>query len=164
MKYCQASGAKPARCSAAADPSELARYGRGLRVRVALREFVQRADVVEVVVRRDRGERLVEEIGRGFGQAHDAEPAVDEHRTVATAHEPHVAAQERVHVLFPEVPRAVVELAAREPRCGRGLHGAACYETCQLRQPSVSAAIRCAIVSAARCPSAKYWRMRRAPQ
>ena len=81
--------------------------------------------MVEVVVRRDRGDRLVEEIARRFRQAHDAEAGVDEHRPVATAHEPHVAAQERVRVPFPEVPRAVVDLPAREPGILAHAHGAA---------------------------------------
>ena len=121
MKYCQASGANRSPQRAADLLAARERAGR-LRVRVALREFVQRADVVEVVVRRDRGQRLIEEIGRGGRQAHDAEPAVDEHRAVTTAYEPYVAAGERVHVPFPEVPRAVVEPAAREPRIGSELH------------------------------------------
>ena len=91
-------------------------------MRVAVGELVERADVVEVVVRRDRGERLVEEITRGFGEAHDAEPGVDEHRPLATAHEPHVAVQERVRVLFPEMPRAIVDLPAGEPFAGGSEH------------------------------------------
>ena len=43
-------------------------------------ELVQRTGVIEVVVRRERERRLLEEIARGLVQARDAEPGVDEQR------------------------------------------------------------------------------------
>ncbi len=96
----------------------------GLRggMRVPVGELVERADVVEVVVGRDRRQRPREEVGRGLGEADDPEAAVDEQRPVPAANEPDVAAQERVHGGLGEVPGAVVDASPREPVAGRAVH------------------------------------------
>ena len=130
--------------------------GRGLRVRVAVAELVERADMIEVMVRRDGREGLVEEVARRFREADEAEAGVDEHRPVATANQPHVATQERVHMLLVEMPGAVVHLRAGEPFPGR-IHDWRCY-----RRALASSSTRRAMVSAHRWASAKYCSMRRA--
>ena len=94
----------PARCREIRTP--------GL-VRESLGELVQRTRVIEVVVRRERERRLLEEIARGFVQARDAEPGVDEQRAVAAAHEPDVAARERIGERLPEPPDHVTDPFAR---------------------------------------------------
>ena len=87
-----------------------------------LRELVQRTGVIEVVVGRERERRLFEEVARRFVQARDAEPGVDEQCPVAPAHEPDVAARERIDELLPELPDVVTDLLAYEPVSDCNLH------------------------------------------
>ena len=78
-------------------------------------EFVQRARVIEVVVRGERERGLLEQVARRFVQARDAEPGVDEQRAIAPRHEPDIAARERIGERLPEPPDHVADPFAREP-------------------------------------------------
>ncbi len=89
--------------------------GNARAVRQTIAEFVQRTGVIEVVVGRERERGVFEQIAGRVMQARNAESRVDEERAVAAAHEPDVAARERIGERLPEPPDHITDPFAREP-------------------------------------------------
>jgi hypothetical protein len=109
-------GAPPLRAERAADGcAVLQRLGLGL-VDPALVQLVQTAGVVVVVVRRHPDHPPApEDLGQVDQQAAQAEAGVHQHVGVTAAHQPDVAAQERVDVGFGDPGEPVVDGFAGEP-------------------------------------------------
>ncbi len=112
-------------------------------VRQPICELVERSGVVEVIVRRQRECRLLEQITRCIVQAGDTETRVDEQTAVAPRHVPDVAAHETVDERLPEPPHVGADRFARAnqspiatgvPSCGISSSGAA-YATSKRRAP-----------------------------
>ena len=78
-------------------------------------ELVMAADVIVVAVRRDGGDRLVDEIRQLVGQAHQTHPGVDDQIAIAAADVPDVAAHQRDDVRFPQQGDRIVDRGPIEP-------------------------------------------------